>query len=43
MGRIQYFEIGGMGGSEWGDYGSANEDRALRRRMDGGGRGDKGI
>ena len=36
-GGVRYFEIGGTGGSEWGDYGSANEDRALRRRrMDGG-------
>ena len=37
-GGIRYFEIGGMGGSEW-DYGSAtNEDRtSRRRRMEGGG------
>ena len=54
-GGMRYFEIGGMGGSEW-DYGSANEDRSSRRRrvdgVGGGGgggggggvgRGDKGI
>jgi hypothetical protein len=51
-GGMRYFEIGGMGGSEW-DYGSSNDDRASRRRrVDGGGgggggggvgRGDKGI
>lgn len=54
-GGIRYFEIGGMGGSEW-DYGGTNDDRASRRRrLDGGvstiwsnsgggdGRGDKGI
>jgi hypothetical protein len=53
-GGIRYFEIGGMGGSEW-DYGSGgtNDDRASRRRRvdggsviwgnSGGGKGDKGI
>jgi hypothetical protein len=30
-GGMRYFEIGGMGGSEW-DYGSTNDDRASRRR-----------
>ena len=42
-GGIRYFEIGGMGGSEW-DYGSTNEDRASRkRRVDGGGGGGGSV
>ena len=51
-GGIRYFEIGGLGGSEW-DYGSGtNEDRTSRRSGGGSGsvilgggngRGDKGI
>ena len=37
-GGIRYFEIGGMGGSEWDYGGGTNEDRASRRRrVDGGG------
>jgi hypothetical protein len=43
-GGIRYFEIGGMGGSEW-DYGGSggmNEDRASRRRVGGSGGGGGG-
>ena len=42
-GGIRYFEIGGMGGSEWDYGGGTNEDRASRRRrVDGGGGGGVG-
>ena len=42
-GGIRYFEIGGMGGSEWDYGGGTNEDRASRRRrVDGGGGGGGG-
>ena len=38
-GGIRYFEIGGMGGSEWDYGGGTNEDRASRRRRVDGGSG----